>query len=328
MLRAVRGAWYEVAGSNESEPEEVGVDNFILLVACFVIGMLLRRSGRLPDNAHAALNGFVIHVSLPALTLLYVHDLKLDLSLLFPVAMAWVMFGVGFVFFKMVGKIWALPAGTVGALTLTGSLANTSFIGLPMIETFYGQQGLALGILIDQMGTYMVLSTLGILVAALYGQGAGISARAVAMKVLTFAPFVAFLLALVLIPVHYPDWLTGLLRRLGTTLVPLALVSVGYQIQWSAVRGKLGELTMGLGFKLLVAPAIIALLFAGLLGARGEGIQITIFEAAMAPQIGAAIVAVDHDLDPPLVTLMVGIGIPLSFLTLPLWWQFLKIFAA
>ena len=44
----------------------------------------------------------------------------------------------------------------------------------------------------------------------------------------------------------------------------------------------------------------------------------TIFEAAMAPQIGAAIVAMEHKLDPPLVTLMVGIGIPLSFLTLPL----------
>jgi predicted permease len=44
----------------------------------------------------------------------------------------------------------------------------------------------------------------------------------------------------------------------------------------------------------------------------------------MAPQIGAAIVAVDHDLDPPLVTLMVGLGIPLSFLTLPLWWHILK----
>jgi len=304
------------------------MDNYILLVACFVIGMLLRRSGRLPENAHAALNGFVIHVSLPALTLLYVHDLKLDMSLLFPVAMAWVMFGVGFVFFRMVGKIWALPAATVGALTLTGSLANTSFIGLPMIETFYGQQGLALGILIDQMGTYMVLSTLGIVVAAMYGQGAGISTRAVVIKVLTFAPFVAFLTALLLIPVHYPDWFTGLLRRLGTTLVPLALVSVGYQIQWSAVRGKLGELTMGLGFKLLIAPAIIAVLFAGLLGGRGENVQITIFEAAMAPQIGAAIVAVDHELDPPLVTLMVGIGIPLSFLTLPLWWQFLKILAA
>jgi GTP-binding GTPase Middle Region len=36
------------------------------------------------------------------------------------------------------------------------------------------------------------------------------------------------------------------------------------------------------------------------------------------------IVAIEHKLDPPLVTLMVGIGIPLSFLTLPLWWYVLQ----
>ena len=82
----------------------------------------------------------------------------------------------------------------------------------------------------------------------------------------------------------------------------------------------------GTRVRAVAGPAIVGLLFAGLPGARrGEVIQITIFEAAMAPQIGAAIVAVDHDLDPPLVTLMVGIGIPLSFLTLPLWWQLLKL---
>ena len=304
------------------------MDNYILLVACFIIGMLLRRSGRLPDNAHVALNGFVIHVSLPALTLFYVHNLRLDASLLFPVAMPWVVFAVGFVVFRFAGRLLAWPAATVGALTLTGALGNTSFIGLPMIETFYGRQGLGLGILIDQAGTYLVLSTVGILVAALYGQGAGVSLRAVVRKVLTFAPFLAFLAALLLIPVTYPQWLEALLQRLGATLVPLALVSVGYQIQWSAVQGKLRLLGLGLVFKLVVAPALIGLLFAWLLGARGEVIQITIFEAAMAPQIGAAIVAVDHDLDPQLVTLMVGIGIPLSFLTLPLWWHALKLLGA
>src|SRR5260370_39731426 len=151
--------------------------------------MLLRRSGRLPDNAHAALNGFVIHVSLPAMTLLYVHNLRIGASLLFPVAMAWVMFGVGFVFFKFVGRMIALPAGTVGALTLTGSLANTSFIGLPMIETFYGPQGLGLGILIDQAGTYLEPLTLGILVGALFWQGAAGRVLSVAEKVLTLAAF-------------------------------------------------------------------------------------------------------------------------------------------
>jgi len=34
-----------------------------------------------------------------------------------------------------------------------------------MIETFYGRQFLGFGILIDQLGSYFVLSTLGILVA-------------------------------------------------------------------------------------------------------------------------------------------------------------------
>jgi hypothetical protein len=50
-----------------------------------------------------------------------------------------------------------------------------------------------------------------------------------------------------------------------------------------------------------------------------EVTRVTLFEAAMGPQIGGAIVAAQHGLNPPLVSLMVGVGISLSFLTLPLW---------
>ena len=67
------------------------MNNYILLGACLLLGLFLRRSGRLPDNAAASLNGFVVHISLPALTLTYVHGLKLDTSLILPALMAWVM---------------------------------------------------------------------------------------------------------------------------------------------------------------------------------------------------------------------------------------------
>ena len=67
--------------------------NFVLLGACFLLGILLRWSGRLPDNAAATLNGFVVNISLPALTLTYVHGLKLDTTLILPALMAWIMFG-------------------------------------------------------------------------------------------------------------------------------------------------------------------------------------------------------------------------------------------
>jgi predicted permease len=138
------------------------MNNYLMLGACFLLGILLRRSGRLPDNAATTLNGFLVHISLPALTLAYVHDLE---RLILPALMAWIMFGLGCAFFWLAGRALGFSPATTGGLMLTGGLANTAFIGLPMIETFYGAEYLGLGILIDQAGSYFVLSTLGILVA-------------------------------------------------------------------------------------------------------------------------------------------------------------------
>jgi len=45
------------------------VSNFALLLLCFASGLVLRRTQRLPEATPAALNGFIVHVSLPALTL-------------------------------------------------------------------------------------------------------------------------------------------------------------------------------------------------------------------------------------------------------------------
>lgn len=302
------------------------MNNYVLLGACFLFGILLRRSGRLPDNAAVALNGFVVNVSLPALTLVYLHGLKIDSTLIMPALMAWVLFGLGAGFFWIAGRTLGLSKPATGGLMLTGGLANTSFIGLPMIETFYGADYLGLGILIDQLGSYFVLSTLGILVASIYASGQTVSVKAVVRKIAFFPPFQAFVLAFLLMPLDYPSWLTELLKRLGSTLVPLALVSVGYQMRLSAVRGRSKGLAVGLGFKLLLGPALILLLFAGLFGSEGQVLRVTVFEAAMAPMIGASIVAIEHELDPPLMTLMVGVGIPLSFLTLPAWWFVLQRF--
>jgi malate permease and related proteins len=80
----------------------------------------------------------------------------------------------------------------------------------------------------------------------------------------------------------------------------------------------------GLGVKLLVAPLLLAALYLKLFAMSGTITQVALFEAAMGPQIGGAIVATQYGLDPPLVTLMVGIGSVLAFLTLPIWWYALQ----
>lgn len=292
--------------------------NIILLIFCLVAGMVLYRTGRFPDSTPAALNGFVIHISLPAAAILHIHSLKLDASVIFIALMAWVLFGLGWLFFHLAGKALSLPQRTIGALVLVGGLGNTSFVGLPMIEAYYGRELLGVGILADQLGTFMTLSTLGILAAALYSSG-NASPRQMARKVLLFPPFQALVLALLLRPVPFPEWTVTVLKKLADTITPLALASVGFQLRFTTLRGMRTRLALGLGYKMLLGPLLIAAIYLGLLGLRGTVIQVTIFEAAMAPMITAGIIAMDHDLDPPLVTMMLGIGIPLSFATLPVW---------
>ena len=297
--------------------------NIILLVTCFSLGIILQRTGRFPSATPAVLNGFVIYVSLPALTLLHIHKLQLDMGLMFTACMAWALFGLGFLFFRSIGKWAGLSAGTIGALMLVGGLGNTSFVGLPMIEAFYGKEFLGIGIIADQLGSFLVLSTLGILVATVYSSG-DVSPRQMARKILLFPPFQALVLAFLLKPVPFPEWLTVILQKLGDTLTPLALSSVGFQLRLSEIKGELKHLGIGLLYKLVLGPALLALLFVVILGGSGKVMQVTLFEAAMAPMITAGIIAIDHELNPALVTLMIGIGIPLSFLTLSGWWWLLQ----
>ena len=164
--------------------------NIGLLIFCFVFGIILRQSGRLPENAPAALNGFIIHISLPAVILLYIHRLSIDSSLIYAVVAPWILFAIGLSLFVTIAKLANWSAQTTGGLILSASLANTSFLGLPMIETFYGVSFLGAGILIDQLGTYLVLSTLGIIVAVMYSssQTDGASPASIARKVAKFAP--------------------------------------------------------------------------------------------------------------------------------------------
>ncbi|MDO8989381.1 MAG: AEC family transporter [Sideroxyarcus sp.] len=298
------------------------MNNFALLILCFIAGMLLRRFRRMPDNAPATLNSFIIHVSLPALTLLYIHELHISGDVILVAAMAWLVFGLSAGFFWLVGRWLQLPRATTGVLILVGGLGNTSFFGLPMVEAFYGQAGIPVAIVADQLGSFFALSVLGITVAGIYSSGRPTAAEIV-KRIALFPPFISLAVALLLIPIEYAEWFTVLLKRLGDTLAPLALLSVGMQLRLGHIAEHKRNLALGLGFKLILAPLAIYLLYVQLLGAHGLSMQVTIFEAAMPSMITAAIVANQHDLDPPLANLMVAVGIIISFFTLSAWWYLL-----
>ncbi len=302
------------------------MSNIILLLFCLAAGIGLRALKRVPADAHQTINAFVINISLPALALLQIPNVDLSDRLLVPISMPWLMFAGVATTMWLVCTRSGLSRNTTGALILTAGLANTSFMGVPMIEAFYGQSYMAIGLLIDQLGTYLVLSTLGLAMACYCSRGTA-STSEIMWRIATFPPLLALLFAVALAAMHveYPPMVASLLQRLASTLAPLALVSVGIQLRLGALRGKISELGLGLGMKLVAAPLVLALLYLWLLGNSGDLTRVTLFESAMGPQIGGAIVATQYGLDPPLVTLMVGIGTLMAFLSLPVWWYLLQL---
>ena len=295
------------------------MSNLILLVFCLATGVVLMKSGRLQANAHLALNTIIVYISLPSLTLLNLHHISFSNDLALSAAVPWVLFMVGCLTFFSIGKLLKLSGQTVGALSLVGGLGNTSFVGVPMIEALQGKEGFPFALVIDQAGTYMVLSTLGMLAVSVYCANSNSGAQ-IAKKIYTFPPFIAMCLAFLLMDTEYPVWLSETLKRLGDMLAPLALLSVGMQIRLGDFVGNKRALAVGLGFKLLVCPVIVLIGFwAFQIEVNKLSSHVILLESAMGPAIGAGIVASQNELNPSLVALMVGVGVPLCLVTVPIW---------
>ena len=196
---------------------------------------------------------------------------------------------------------------------------NTAFVGFPVIEALYGTEGLRYAIFLDQPGTFLIVSSLGLVVANKYSAGV-LRKRDLAMRILVFPPFLSFAIALILVSVGWKPSGTGeiILDRLASMLTPLALISVGLQLKLSDIRTEGKYLTAGLVFKLIISPLIILGLMKAL-NLTGTFGRVAVMEAAMAPMVTSTIVAQAHGLRPKLAGLMLGLGVPLSFLTLLFW---------
>ena len=286
----------------------------LLLAACLLLGIGAARWLKLPANLPASLNWWVLNIALPALVLALVPTLRFDPHLWFLVVTQWAVFAGAWVLFATLGRVLHWSRERVGALILVCGLGNTSFMGYPMIEALRGQDGLKLAVVADQVGCFTVLAVGGIVVAALYS-GREPKARDVVRRVLTFPPFFAFAIAAVVGACGgWPSAVDGVLSRIGGTLTPLALFSVGLQFKLHLDRSQLGALGLGLSWKLLIAP-LLTYLTGRALGITPDILTIATLQTAMAPMISAAILADQNNLEPRLANTVLGTGIVLSLAT-------------
>ena len=301
------------------------MDSLFLLVFCLLAGVLFQRVPGFPANAAITLNQYVLYAPLPALALYHIPEISGGPELLYPIGVAWICFGGAWLFFGALRRTFGWSRKLTGCLILCAGLGNTSFIGFPVIEAAYGRDALGTALLVDQPGSFVVLTTLGIVVATLYSR-APVGTGAIVQKILFFPPFIGFAMAVSMnvLDLHFPEGVRGGLLRIGNTVTPVALIAVGLQLRIAKRSKHWGFLGLGLVYKLVLAPALIFVLYVVVLGGTGTAIRVSVLESAMAPMITASILATSHGLKPRLANMMVGIGIPMSFLTALSWYYILE----
>jgi predicted permease len=281
-----------------------------------VLGWLVARLGKPPEALSQHLNWWVLNVALPGLVLDLIPRVKLDWHLWFlPVSM-WLVFLGGWGIAVLVGRWLDWSRARIGAVTLCAGLGNTALVGFPLIEALRGKEGLALAAFADQLGCSIALTVGGITVAAVYSGGKP-EPRVILRRVLLFPAFVALIVGFVGNAMGgWPPVIDSGVARIGATLTPVALFSIGLQFTLHLDRSRLGASALALGWKLAIAPLTIYLLGMAV-GSRGLVLTVGVLEAAMAPMVTTTILAAQYRLDREVATTALGAGLIISLISVP-----------
>ncbi|OAG26737.1 AEC family transporter [Thermodesulfatator autotrophicus] len=282
-----------------------------------IAGYLLRRLPPCPKDTALALNFYVIYIALPALIFEQVSKIQFSAQLLFPIMLPWLVVIFSATLVWGLSFLFRFDRQTTGALLLLTPLGNTAFLGIPMVEQFFGSKGVPFAVIYDQFGSFLALTTYGTLILSIYAPDHKPKLKNVLYKIVSFPPFIALILALSLKNVSYPDWLNTLFNITAASLVPVVLVAIGLQLKLKIPKNDLLPFVMGLGIRLIITPTIF-ILGCHFLGFKGLPVQVALLEAAMPPMVVAGSLATIANLRPSLASSLVGLGIIFSFLTLPM----------
>ncbi|MGE4519116.1 MAG: AEC family transporter [Desulfobacteraceae bacterium] len=301
------------------------MENFIITMTYLLAGVAVKRIPDFPSETGKVLNLFVIYFSLPALILIKIPELKFDENLLITAVVPWLCLVFSVVVILLFSKTFRWERDVTGCLLLLIPLGNTAFFGLPMVNAFYGDKGAPFALLYDQAGTFIAFTTYGSFILALYGKNTSKPTPAnILKKILVFPPFIALIAAFILKNTPYPQTFSIIIETLASTLVPLVMIAVGYQLSLRLGHNVKTKLFFGLALKLIMMP-VFALFICKISGFNSFASKISVFQAGMPSMVTAGAMAIMADIKPALAAALVGSGIVLSFATLPLIFNLINI---
>jgi len=235
------------------------------LVGC---GVLAGRFRLINPESSEALNRFVYAFSLPALLFVAVYRGSLDeiLSGTFLLAVVAATLVTALVGFSLSHYVWKTPAAESVMRGLNASFANTGYLGIPLVTVAYGEKA-ALPAALATVATNIVSFAAAIacleMLANPRGGGAARAIAGVARSPLIWPIGLAVLAVWLQLKVPLP--VERFLTLLSAAAGPCALFAIGLFVSQLSIREGFAASWPTTALKLVLHPALMAVLAYGLL---------------------------------------------------------------
>jgi predicted permease len=271
-------------------------------------GKLLRHFGVFQKEQEKVLINYVMHFSLPILAFKAGHQIKLGLEVIKISSLAWVSIVLCMSVAYIIARLYKLSNKDLRTFLLVSSFGNTAFLGYPYAFSYFGQEGLQIAIIYDNLGSFLMVSFLGVMVA---------SGKPDLKEVLLFPPFLGLVLGFVLrgIPLH-PS-LEKALNFVADSTLPVILFALGLSLSLSGIRDNLKFSLLAILIKVSVSVFAVSLV-GRFMELSPVAFKVSLLESAMPPMMFSAVLALRYNLNPNLAFASVGLGMVLSFLYVPL----------
>lgn len=240
------------------------------IVLMVVLGYFLKKIGFMPQDFSKKANTIVFRVCLPAMLFLNVYKIDNigDVSfgyIIYAVAVVFCIFAVSIpLVMKVTGN-----GGSRGALLQASFRSNFALIGIPLAQSLYGDEGVAVAALLSAV-TIPIFNTLAVVSLSIFskdGKKAGV--KSILHGIVTnplilgvLAGCFSLLLRILFVKADISFRLSDItpvykvLEYLSNTATPLSLLVLGAQFEFSAVSSLKKEIIYGTLVRVGIVPAL------------------------------------------------------------------------
>lgn len=292
------------------------VEIILTLVFIIFIGFYAKRIFRKEDRD--TLSKFVFSFTMPSLIFssLYKNPPEGDFWKI--IVGVWIIsIIVGFISLT-IGKILNLSKTTRASLFLVTTGGNVTFMGYPILEKLYGNSGLTLGIIYDQLGMITFIYIIGFLVIQILTIEGDFNWKLIFKKFISNPPLWGLIAGLILRSIPFPNFIIDGISLLGRATTPIMMFVLGLSLEKPKEKNNILPITWGIILKLIALP-FFAYIFTLLFPLHGLSAKVFVIQSAMPSMLFSLVLALQFNLDYIFTSQVIFYSTFLSLITLNFW---------